>query len=98
MTDQATAGWRRDQFLLVLVAVIVGAPLLGVLLLITGQGMNVNARALYAAAPWVPAVLINERVRRSEWTRVQRIVVRLVLVVGGLAIAAAVLSQPATLP
>ena len=94
VADQAQPGWRRDQFLLVLAAVIVGVALLPRI----AHGMNVGARALTAAAPWFPAVFINDQVRRSEWTRVERLAMRLVLMVGGLGIAAAVLSRPATLP
>lgn len=98
VADQAEPGWRRDQFLLVLAAVVVGAMLLGAFLLGIARGMNVGARAFTASAPWFPAVLINDRVRRSEWTRFERLAIRVVMAVGGLAIAAAVLSRPATLP
>ena len=98
VSDRGEPSWRRDQFLLVLAAVVVGTMLLGALLLSIARGMNVGARALMASAPWFPAVFINDRIRRSGWTRFERLAIRAVMAVGGLVIAAAVLSRPATLP
>ena len=92
-TETVVRRWSRDQFLSVVLVIPFVWAFFAAVLGILASGADPKSRAFLLAAPLAVALLVNERVKRSAWTRPQAIAVRSMLVVGVLALWAIVIVQ-----
>lgn len=75
--DRETGGWRQDQFIIALIVVIGTFSLLGAFVIhLARLGGNINGQAALAVLPAAPALIVNDRVRHSEWSRPQKLLIQ----------------------
>src|SRR5579885_1103820 len=97
--DLENAGWRADQFVIALIVVVGTMSLLGAFVIYLARlGGNVYGQVTLAVLPAVPALIIGDRVRHSEWSKPQKLLIQALMIAIVFAVGVTVLRTPVTDP